>query len=116
MHPDHGDTKKELAHKIPVTDSIQTVLANPGKTELPRDEFSIEHDRRSRQRAGTKRQHIRSCEARAKAICVPLKRFDLGEQIMGEKNRLSALQVRVARHRHPLVLCGQIKHGRLHST
>src|SRR5205823_3695752 len=73
------------------------------------DDFPIEDDCRSSQRAGTERQHICSRIAITKTLHVALERFDLRQQIMREKDWLRALQMRVTGHHKIHMLLREIK-------
>jgi hypothetical protein len=83
------------------------------KIEFASDEFAIENNRRSSEGTGTKRKNICSRQAIAKALGVALKSFDLPEHVMGERDRLGALQMGVARHHDIEMLFGEIEQCRL---
>lgn len=98
MQTDHCETKKKFADKIPIAHGIDAILTDASETELARDAFAIENDCRSSEGAGTKRENICSRQAITKALCVAFKSFNLPEQVMSERDRLGALQMRVTGH------------------
>ncbi len=109
MHSDNRKTEKEFAGKIAIADSVETVLTDARETKLTRNRLSIEHDGRSRERAGTKRKNIGSSPAIAEALDIALECFDLREQVMREKDRLRPLQMGVARHDNIDMLAREIE-------
>src|SRR5436190_5303669 len=113
MHPDYGETKKKLADKIAITHRINAVLTEARKTELARDQFAINDNGRSSERAGTERENISPRETISKTTVIALECFDLCEQVMGKKDWLGALQMSVTGHDKIDMFFGETKQGAL---
>src|SRR5690606_26950534 len=58
--------------------------------------FPIEHDGGTRESAGTERHHIDALVTITHPLFVPLEHFQVGKKMMGKKDGLASLQVRVA--------------------
>src|SRR5437773_3744342 len=107
MQANHGETKQKFADEIAIAYGIHAVLADARKAKLACDASAVQNDCRSSERAGTKRENICSDEAIAKALRVAFKSFDLSEQVMAERDRLGALQMRVTGHQQIDVLLSE---------
>ena len=79
MHADHGETKKELAHEIPIAHAVDAVLAHARKTEFARDTFAIKDNCRPSERAGTERENICSNKTIIETFSVAFKCLDLSQ-------------------------------------
>src|SRR6266508_1474225 len=104
MHPNHGETKKKLAHEIAVANGIDAVLTQTGKME-----FAIEDNGRSSERAGTQWENIYSNKTIIETLPVAFKCLDLPQQVMRKRNRLGTLQMRVTWHHDIEVFFRQIE-------
>ncbi len=93
-----GDVEEELGDEVAVAHRVHAVLRHRGKAELLRDELAVQDDGRSGQRARSERHHVDAAEGVAEALLVALEHLEVGEEVVGEKDRLAALEVGVARH------------------
>src|ERR1700746_2737848 len=113
MHPDHGEAKKKFADEIAVAHGVDAVLGHARKTELASNEFAIEHDCRSSECSGTKREDISSNQTVAQPFYVAFECLHLSQHVMRKGDWLCALQVRVPGHYHIEMLFGEIEEGSL---
>src|SRR2546423_7647308 len=109
MHPDHGEIEKKFRDKIAVADRIEAVLTELREAELACDRFAVENDGRPDDRPGAERQHAGPPRAIDDPSMITIERFDVGEEIMAENDRLGALKMGVARHDRGLVPLRQIQ-------
>ena len=65
---------------------------------MTRNQFALENNRRSSERAGTERQNVYARRAVAETIRIAVERFHLREKVVREKNGLGTLQMRIAGH------------------
>src|SRR6266480_201057 len=98
MQSDQGETKKKFADEIAVAHSIEAVLAGAREAELACNKLAIKNDCGSCERARAERENVSPCQTIAKTTRVALERFELREQKMSKKNRLSPLQMGVTGH------------------
>src|SRR3954467_6194966 len=97
MKTNHGQTKNELTNEIAVAHGVVTILSDTGEPQLPRDAFTIENESRPGQCSGTQRQKISARKAITNALHVTMQCFHLAQKVMSERDRLSALQMGIAR-------------------
>ena len=71
---------------------------DPRETQLARDHPPIDRQRRSRQRARAERHHRGARQCLLEALAIAPEHLDVSEQVMRERYRLRALQMRVAGH------------------
>ena len=104
MHPEDRAAGEKLEEKIPVAHRVQAVRRGALKAEVPGERLAVDGERRARQGSGPERQDVHPLEAIPEAFAVALEHEDIGEEVMGEEDRLGPLQVRVAGHGDPEVL------------
>ena len=88
----------EIGDEVTVGDGIDAVAERARQIELARDRRRIDRIRHARERAGTERRHRRALARLVHAHPVAPQRLDVREQVVRERDRLRALQVRVSRH------------------
>ena len=106
MHGQCRQRKKILEREIAVTDRIQAICSDPGKSETLRECIAIQRKRTSRQRAGAEWASIRAFCRRQKPFRVTIKRFSMRQQPVREQQRLGVLHVSGARHGNSKVFLG----------
>src|SRR5579864_163306 len=95
--------KKQFADKIPVGSCVHAVLRHAGKSQFPRQTNAIDGKRSSGQSARSHGEFVSALAAIFQAIPIAQKHFEIGEQIMGEQNRLGGLKVSVTGHYYAAV-------------
>ena len=99
MHAGDGGGGQVLQHVVAVADGIQAVGAHRREAEVARQRLAVDGERGAGQGGRAQRQHVGPRVAAGEALAVALEHENVGQQVMGEDDRLRALQVRVARHR-----------------
>ena len=94
------DDEEQFGDEIAVAHRIHAVAADLVEAELPGEKRPIEHDRGAGDRAAAERQHIEPARGIREAVGIALEHLDVGEQMMGEEDRLAALEMGVAGHDH----------------
>ena len=107
MHPENRNRRQNLAGKIPVAHGIHAVRGDAGKPQLARHRLAVQKNRRSRDGAGAERHRIHAGAGVAESTGVAVEHFDIGQKVVGKKDRLGALEVRVARHDGVAVTLGE---------
>ena len=97
MHRGERARVRELRDEVAIGDGVDAVAERPGELQLFRDGGGIDRIRHAGERAGAERRDRRA-RSRASAIRARSRRrsLDVREQVMRERDRLRALEVRVA--------------------
>ena len=113
MHAEQRRVEAELRGEVPVAHRVHGVLRGPVEAQLGRDRLGVERERRAGQRARAQRGHRGPLVPVPQPAHVPGEGLGVGEQLMGEHDRLGVLQVRHPRGRRAGVLPGLGEQGRL---
>ena len=113
MHHGEGACSLEFHYEIPVGYGVKAVCADLAKAQFPGQEVTVYGVRDASQSAATKWQDIGAVQAVPESLFISLKHIEIGQQVVGEKDRLSLLQVSIARHYYVLVCLGQLQQRRL---
>ena len=94
-----------LDHEIAVRDRIERVRADAIEAELHRGRLTIERISGARQRPRPERRDVDPFPGIGQPAAVALGHLDIGEQVMGEQDRLCRLDVgRARQHGRPVAL------------
>ncbi|OPY82896.1 MAG: hypothetical protein A4E70_00510 [Syntrophus sp. PtaU1.Bin005] len=113
MHHDQRGVKKELRDKIPVGNRIHAVVGYFGKPQQAGDVGPVNGKRGACQGGSPKRHHIDPAMAVPQTRLVTVEHFPVSQEIMGKKDRLSLLQMRITGEDRFRLLPGEIKNDRL---
>jgi hypothetical protein len=95
VHPEYGAGVEEVEDEVPLGDRIQRVRERLHPQLLGR-EPGIYGMRRTAQRRRAQRRDARRLRSRLEPSEVPAKRLEVGEQVVGEQDRLSSLKMGVS--------------------
>ena len=96
VHAEQGQIEEGFGHEIPVGHGVQRVLESSCEAELGRHPVGVERQRRSGQRPGPERRDVEAAAGGHQPVDVAGERPTVGQEMVGEENRLGPLQVRVA--------------------
>ena len=96
MHHAHRRRRHEIQNEVPVRDGVHGVPADGREAELTCDELSVDRIGHTRQGAAAQRQHVGRAARRLEPARVPLQHLEVGEHVVGEKHRLTTLEMSVA--------------------
>ncbi len=113
MHADEGEIEEGLGHEVAIGHGIEAVVERGGEAEVGRRAMRIERQRRAREGAGTQRRHVEAVDRGEKAIDVAGQRPPMGQQVVGQQDRLGPLHVRVPRQRGVARRLGAVQQHRL---
>ena len=114
MHHRDGGGGVELGEKIPVSHGVHAVRADFREFQDRSHRIAISGVGHSGQGAAPQGQHIHTGGAVGEPADVTFQHFEVGQYVMGEQDRLSALQVCVARHHNVDVLFREADQGALY--
>ena len=100
MCGDAGEREQIVKREVPVADRIEAVCRDAGKAQLARNGHAVYGKGASRKRPRAHRTSVSARGGRSEACNVPRKRLDMREQKVRQQNRLRALHVGHASHRH----------------
>ena len=106
----------QLHRKVPVRHRVHAVPGHPGKAQLLRHKFPVQHNGGPRQRSGAQRHHIEPLHRIQHPAGIAVQHFHIRQEVMGKHHRLPALQVRVARHHHMLPAQRHFRQGALQAA
>ena len=97
MHRGDGCGSQELDRRIAIGHRVDAVLADAREAQLTRQELPVEGKSRARERAGAERELVAALPAVAEACPITGEHLAIGEQVVGEEDRLGSLEVGVPR-------------------
>ena len=103
---DHRQDERALRREVAGRGGIDGVVGRGGEAELLGDGVGIQSERRTRQRSGSVRRHRGSRVEVDDPRHVAQQRVGVGEQMMGQQDRLRRLQMGLARHDRRGMRCG----------
>ena len=89
----------------------RTVTADVTEAEFPGHEFAVDGEGGSGQGSGAKGEDVNSSKTILETGAITPEHFEVGQQVVGEKDRLSRLQMGVAGHNYGQMGCGLINKG-----
>src|SRR5207248_678607 len=98
---------------VPVAGDIEAVAGHAVEAELPGGIVPVDGEGGAGQGGGAEGQDIEAFAAVGEALAVALILFDVGEEVVGGEDGLSALQVRVAGQDEVAVMLGSLEEGAL---
>ena len=107
---DHAerDGRQGLDHEVAIRDGVERVRADAVEAELRGRGFAIERVAGARERARAQRRDVEAGARVGQAAPVALGHLDVGEQVVGEEDRLGRLDVRCARQDRRPVALGEV--------
>ena len=93
---EQGEVEERLGHEVAVGDGVEGVVEPGREAQLGRHPVGVEGQRRARQGAGAERRHVQASACAGQAVDVPGQRPAVGQQVVGQQDRLGPLEVRVA--------------------
>ena len=107
----HGERcrRHEIDLVIPVADGIQAISSELAETQLDAQGITIDRKAVSSQRTRTQRHGVGPAKTIVQAVVVPLKHFEVRQQVVGEQDGLRFPEMGVARNHHILVGLGEIQ-------
>ena len=94
----HGEGRggQELDDVVAIGDGVHAVAADGGETEVSGERGTVDGIRRAGEGGAAEGHDIGAGQSIAQAAGVAFRHFNIGEQVMGEKDGLGALEVSVA--------------------
>ena len=107
---DHAerDGRQGLDHEVAIRDGVERVRADAVEAELRGRGLAIERVAGARERARAQRRDVEAGARVGEAAPVALGHLDVGEQVMGEEDRLGRLDVGRARQDRRPVALGEV--------
>ena len=96
VHAEQRDVEQRLGHEVAVRDGIERVLEAAVEAELRRHEVGVEREGRTGERARTQGRDVEPVHRHQDPVHVPGQGPAMGQQVMGQQDRLGPLQVGVA--------------------
>ena len=98
MNGANSGSRKRLQHEVAVGHRIERVRRRPREAELLRGHVAIERERCAGKRPRAERRFIEPRARIGKAAAVTRRHFHIGQQMVTERHRLRALQMRKSGH------------------
>ncbi len=96
VHAEQGDVEQRLGHEVAVRDGVQRVLEAAVEAELGGHEVGVEREGRPGQRPGPERRDVQPVHRDQEPVDVTGQGPSVGQQVVGQQDRLGPLQVGVA--------------------
>ena len=105
---DHRDAagRQQFEREVAVGHGIERICGGRGEAEVPRQPRPINGETAAGQRPRPERRDIRPFEGILDATAVAVQHLHVGQEMVGEEDRLGPLGVRIARHHRVEVLLG----------
>ena len=96
MDTDQGQVEQRLGHEVAVGDGVEEFSNRAAKPSSPATQVGVERQRRPGQRAGPERRHVEAPPGGDQPVDVAGQRPAVGQQVVGQQDRLGPLQMGVA--------------------
>src|SRR5579864_9048061 len=95
MHLGERRRRNKIHHEVAIRHRVYTVGGYRLETQRTRDQPPINRKRARRESARTKRHHRGACRSLLESLAVAAEHLDVGEQMMRQRHRLRALEMRI---------------------
>ncbi len=99
VHAEDGRMGEELQDEVAVGNGVHAVRAGAVESEIPGERRPVDGERGPGQGRGSERHDVDPREAPTTTLAVARQHEHVREQVVGEQDRLGALQMRVPGHR-----------------